>query len=644
MQFKHPDILWALLLLVIPVVIHLFQLRRFERTPFTNVAMLQRVVSESRKSNNLKKWLLLLTRILLLASLILAFAQPFTASPTALKETETVIYLDDSFSMQAKTNGLTLMEKAVQELIKGLDGTGSFSLFTNVETYGGVQIEDIRNSLLSLGHSPKQLDLEEIRLKAGALFSESAATTKNLIVISDFQQRLQSRIPEGDSSINTYFVPLRPDRLQNLSLDSVYLEEGPTDMASLDVFLSGGEKDLALPVSLYNGENLIARTAATFIADGTAKLGFSIPAQEEINGRLSITDSGLSYDNNLYFSINAQQLIKVLSISSGDSGYLDRLYGGEGFELKKYGLDQLDHSALDGQNLVLVDHLASIPDNLGIALKNFADQGGSLVVIPSRDIDIGSYNALLSALGAGRYVGKVSSESPLTYIAYDHPLYGDVFEARVDNFQYPTLREHYGIQSELPRILGLEGGDAFLIGKEGLYIFSASLEVENSDFKNSPLIVPTFYRMAASSLRSPELYHILGSSTSIDLDGMPGMDDVLKVSKDGQGFIPLQQAYPNRIRLDFDQNPTEDGNYDIEYQGRSLQKISFNYPREEGRLQYMDLQGLQGATLQDSVDSLFDRLEAQGNIAAYWKWFVILALLMSILEVVIQKFVSWKLY
>src|SRR5690606_4489398 len=178
MQFKHPDILWALLLLVIPVVIHLFQLRRFERTPFTNVAMLQKVVSESRKSNNLKKWLLLLTRLLLLASLILAFAQPFTAGPTALKETQTVVYLDDSFSMQARTNGLTLMEKAVQDLIKGLDDTGSFSLFTNVETYGNVQIKDIQNSLLSLGHTPKQLDLDEIRLKAGTLFSESEATTK----------------------------------------------------------------------------------------------------------------------------------------------------------------------------------------------------------------------------------------------------------------------------------------------------------------------------------------------------------------------------------------------------------------------------------------------------------------------------------
>ena len=54
MQFKNPEILWALLLLLIPILIHLFQLRRFKKTPFTNVKMLQKVVVESRKSRSLK--------------------------------------------------------------------------------------------------------------------------------------------------------------------------------------------------------------------------------------------------------------------------------------------------------------------------------------------------------------------------------------------------------------------------------------------------------------------------------------------------------------------------------------------------------------------------------------------------------------
>lgn len=43
MQFKYPELLYALFLLVIPLIVHLFQLRKFEKVPFTNVAFLKSV-------------------------------------------------------------------------------------------------------------------------------------------------------------------------------------------------------------------------------------------------------------------------------------------------------------------------------------------------------------------------------------------------------------------------------------------------------------------------------------------------------------------------------------------------------------------------------------------------------------------------
>ncbi|KAA3624399.1 MAG: hypothetical protein DWP94_03545, partial [Flavobacterium sp.] len=95
MQFKHPEVLYALFLLLIPILIHLFQLRRFQKVDFTNVAFLKKVTIQTRKSSQLKKWLTLLLRLLALACIILAFAQPFTASVSALNtEKETVLYID----------------------------------------------------------------------------------------------------------------------------------------------------------------------------------------------------------------------------------------------------------------------------------------------------------------------------------------------------------------------------------------------------------------------------------------------------------------------------------------------------------------------------------------------------------------------
>ena len=131
MQFKNPEILWALLLLIIPILIHLLQLRRFKKTAFTNVKMLQKVVSESRKSRSLKKWLLLATRLLLFAFLIMAFTQPYFAKSTAFVTKDTVIYLDNSFSMQAKKESVTLLESAVQDLLKSAPNDKNIHLFTN---------------------------------------------------------------------------------------------------------------------------------------------------------------------------------------------------------------------------------------------------------------------------------------------------------------------------------------------------------------------------------------------------------------------------------------------------------------------------------------------------------------------------------
>jgi len=640
MQFKHPEILWALFLLIIPILIHLFQLRRFKKTPFTNVAMLQKVVSESRKSNTLKKWLLLLTRLLLLAAIIIAFAQPFTSATTALMEKETVVYLDDSFSMQAKNNGISLLEKAVQGFIKNIDEETEFSLFTNEKTYNNIRVGDIRNTLLSLPYSYKQLDLNEIGLKAASLFSQSNSSIKNLIVVSDFQERMASGNSSMDSTLAAYFVPMQPREVQNVSIDSVFVDDGLNEQAMLQVFLSGGNENEVLPISLYNNDELIAKTAAKFKSDGDAKVEFTIPVNEALNGRLSIIDNALGYDNQFYFNINSKEKIKVLAISESNSDYLNRLFRSDEFDFQKYALNQLDYSNLDNQNVVILDDLSTIPSSLQNILRTFKNDGGTLIIVPAIDSDIQSYNSLLSSLSAAQLLERITSDAQLTNITFDHPLYRDVFEREVTNFQYPSVKEYFKIQTSLPLALSLDGGDIFLAGENGLYIFGVPLALKNSNFINSPLIVPTFYNMAQTSLQVPKPYQTLGASSTVDISVQIGNDDILEVSKEGYEFIPLQQTFPNRVRLTFDQNPTEDGIYSIRQNGQAVQNISFNYPRTESQLNYLDIGILANVNTIDSIPELFEYLKAENNITAYWKWFVILALLLALIEVLIQKFVT----
>ena len=154
MQFKHPELLYALLLLLIPIIIHLFQLRRFQKVDFTNVAFLKKVTIQTRKSSQLKKWLTLLLRLLALACIILAFAQPFAASKTALNtEKETVLYVDNSHSMQAKGPNGPLLQRALQQLYDNVSGTEKISWFSNTETNKNVSRTDFKNEVLSIDYT-----------------------------------------------------------------------------------------------------------------------------------------------------------------------------------------------------------------------------------------------------------------------------------------------------------------------------------------------------------------------------------------------------------------------------------------------------------------------------------------------------------
>ena len=132
MQFKHPEILYFLFLLLIPIIVHLFQLRRFEKVPFTNVQFLKNVVIQTRKSSQLKKWLTLITRLLLFAAIIIAFAQPYFSNLKDLNtKTETVVYLDNSYSMQARGNKGELFKRSIQEVLNAMNDSDEITLFTN---------------------------------------------------------------------------------------------------------------------------------------------------------------------------------------------------------------------------------------------------------------------------------------------------------------------------------------------------------------------------------------------------------------------------------------------------------------------------------------------------------------------------------
>ncbi|NRD22452.1 BatA domain-containing protein [Winogradskyella litoriviva] len=641
MQFKNPELLYALFLLVIPILIHLFQLRRFQKVEFTNVKFLKSVKLQTRKSSQLKKWITLLTRMLLLACAIIAFAQPYIPNTANYNEAqETVIYLDNSFSMQAKGNNGTLLNESIQDIINTLPEDETISFFTNDKTYKNTTVKALKNDLIQLKFSPAQLSYDAAYLKGKQLFSNKGAATKNLVLVSDFQQKGNSFNFEKDSTVQLKLVQPKSELVTNISIDSVYISNRTSETLDLNVRLSNATQPVDnVTISVFNNDVLLTKSAVSI--DKEAEAIFTISNNEVINGKIAIEDAGLQYDNTFYFNINNKPKIKVLAINEAtDDDFLNRIYTEDEFEFKSFKLNALNFNLIPQQNLIVLNELENISNALKTALVSFKNDGGKLLIIPSDKIDLNSYNLLLKDIQTNTFTIQNSNEKRITSISYNHPLLANAFYSKVTNFQYPKVKKSYRFSSNSNDVLSYDDGSAFLIGYSNTYVFSSALNSDNSNFKNSQLIIPVLYNLGLQSLKLSKLYYTIGQPNSIAIQTSLGQDDILTLDSDETSVIPLQKTYSQAVVLETENFPDVAGIMHVKNKENIIENLSFNYNRAESNLNYYNLNALVEAEIETSLATTINNIKSNTTINALWKWFVIFALIFLITEMLLLKYLK----
>ncbi|MGB1392741.1 MAG: BatA domain-containing protein [Flavobacteriaceae bacterium] len=639
MQFLHPEFFYALPALLIPILIHLFQLRRFKVQAFTNVALLQKIRFQTRKSSQLKKWLILLIRLLLIASIITAFTQPFLSNQSAQKNTsETVIYLDNSFSMQAIGSKGSLLNRAVQDVITGFDATEKIGVFTNSQSYKSTSLKDLKTELLSLKYSQNQLDLNTVILKGTSLFSDSKTSSKTLIIVSDFQQQEDETLSVVDTSIRVILVPLKPINTANSYIESVALE--PSLNANYSLNVSGKTNRTTndpISVTLYQDQTVIGKSILE--KSKGYKTTFVLPNTLEFAGKLSIEDTQITYDDTFYFNIPKAEKIGVLAIHENkNSTYLKKLYAGEEFIFQSQNYKTLDYSQIKSQNLIVLNGLTEISLVLKNSLKTFMENGGVVVMIPSKNGDLKSYNQFLALQTKHRLKPLQTQEKRITNIAFKHPILKDVFEEQVTNFQYPKVQYYYPLTTSTNSVLSFEDQQPFLIQFKALFLFTAAVEPEASNFVNSPLIVPTFYNIGKSSLKTPPLYYWIGAENKFDIKINLQKDRILKLANKTRQFIPFQTNFNNKVSITTKDDPKEPGHFSILKDTDTLTLVSYNYNRNESQLNYANLAKIKGVSIENSLDTTLKNIKIEANVTWLWKWFVIFALILLAFEMLILKY------
>ena len=642
MQFKHPELLYALFLLLIPIIVHLFQLRKFKTEAFTNVAFLKKVSLQTRKSAQIKKWLTLFTRMGILAAIVIAFAQPFTSkNKTFNTKSETVIYLDNSFSMQVKGAKGELLKRAVSDIISHVPEDENISLVTNDNSFRNTTIKAITNDLLQLNYSTNQLPYDAALLKSKKYFSKNDNTIKNLVFISDFQQKNSNFSPNKNDNTTLNLVQLKPVNTNNVSIDSVYISKRTSSNIELTVSIKNtGNTIENLPVSLYNNGSLLTKSSVKITDQATTI--FTLPTNERIDGKVTIDDVNLQFDNTLFFNINNNSKINVLAINEAKDDYLKSIYTANEFNYKATKFNQLNYSEIASQNLIVLNELEQIPSTLVTALKAFTGNGGILVIIPSETIDIKEYNNLLVNYNFAPFSKQSETEKRLTTINYSHPLYSDgVFEKRISNFQYPKIKTYYPQNLvNASAILQFEDGKPFLSENNNAFVFTSALNRKNSSFQDINLIVPTFYNISKRSLKLSNLYYTIGEENTFDVVTDLQQDAVLTLVNQDSNIIPQQQYFNNKVAVTTTDTPEKAGIYNIKNKAEIIENVSYNYNRNESNLNYQTFSNSDNVTVSNSISEVFNTIKNENKTNELWKWFVVLGLLFLIFEMLILKYLK----
>lgn len=642
MQFKHPEILYFLFLLVIPILVHLFQLRRFKKQYFTNVKLLRELQQQTRKSKSIKKWLLLATRLLLLACLIIAFAQPFfNAKDAQNRANELVIILDNSFSMQAKGAKGELLKRSVQEILEQLPENQLFSLVTNDATFWDVDHKMIQRELQKLQYSALPFDLDN-RLTQVA--NKKKNTKIDYIIITDAIGANSKKANQLTRENKVYFIQPKAQNKNNIAIENVAIANATETFYEIKITLKAfGNIDNAINLALYNDNKVTAKSQIKF--DSPEKVvSLSIP-KKSFNGKVSIQDNSLEYDNTYYFSLSEPKKQNVLAIGNADKNqFLKRILTDDEFVFTSSELHQLNYNAIENQQTIILNELKEIPQALSTTLKVFYNKGGNIILIPSGESSTVNLNAFTRNFGNITFSENQQLDKQITNINFSHPIFKNVFEKKVTNFQYPKVQNSFTLSKNTFSILQYEDQNNFLssiTNKTGnFYVFSAAINKENSNFQNSPLIVPAFYNMSkVQSLNNNNTFAI-GTNAVTYLDVILNKDEVVSVSNSNYSFIPQQQILTSKIKLTFGDYPEKAGNYAITQKTNPLQNISFNYPRTESNLNEDNSTIYTNFAKINTIDEALNDLHNLRTDTIVWKWFLLATLLLLLIELLIQKFVK----
>ena len=198
MSFLFPNILWGLFGLTIPIIIHLFSLRKSKTVEFSSIHHIQALEKKNIKKLKIVQWILILLRMGIIACLILMLSGPLLVNKTiwipSEKESVAVIIIDNSASMSVTNDRISFLNQAIKDIpiiLSSFDGLVNLNIFQTtppLEIYSGIVEKGI--NLQSQNWQINQSNgKDKLWTLVDSLLSsiDSSFPNRECFILSDFQ-------------------------------------------------------------------------------------------------------------------------------------------------------------------------------------------------------------------------------------------------------------------------------------------------------------------------------------------------------------------------------------------------------------------------------------------------------------------------
>ncbi|MFT5748763.1 MAG: hypothetical protein ACI93S_000009 [Ancylomarina sp.] len=675
LQFQNPTILWGLISLIIPIIIHLFNFKRFKPIYFSNLKYLKDITAENKNRSKIKSWLLLLTRLLALACLIIAFAQPFipvnNASSINSKQKHVAhIYVDNSFSMNAETEkgiAIEIAKARAIELVNSLSDDIEVKILDNTK----------KGRLPFLNKESGISRIQEIQpTSASKLFSEvlhessqvESSANNKIYIFSDFQkyQADFDKMPK-DSSLNISLMPLAIQSRNNLFIDSCWFDSSAHKMnqneeLKVKIYNSSSKGFRKIPIKLYINDSL--KTVSNFDIEARESKELSLRFKNHksgiYSGRIEISDYPITYDNNLFFSFQIQKSVELICINQEtENTYINYLFSDEQyFKLKNSSKSDFNQEDLSKTRFIILNQLADMQSGFRQKISHYINKGGRVLIIPNEENN-NSNNELLNELGSNQFMQIDSLSKRVASIELNADIYKEVFDKLKEDARLPLIFRHFKLsesksQISIPLWKSKSGENLFSqtsIGEGKLYISTFKFDPKWTNAIKHPLFVPSLINIALNNKSHSPLYYNLNSEEYALANGLSQNRGkaIFHIENKALGIdlIPEQITHFDKgLLLNVHGQIKEAGNYFISQSQQILSGISFNYDRQESNLDFyssgeihdlLETHKLNYSVFDLNTTDLKTMVVEQKDGKSFWKLFLILTFAFLLIELIVQK-------